>query len=261
MSSLRTAPRAAGGFDVVAAVATVAVAVGATAVVLAAVGPFSGIAGGAALAAFALVGAAVAARFERAFVGAPFGLANTLTLGRAGINCLVLGWLAEPALLAPAWRVGWGWLLVAVVATSLALDGLDGRCARRRGQASSFGARFDVEVDALLLVTLALAAVVLDRAGLWVLALAAPYPLFRSAAWAWPRLRGTLAPSRRRKLAFGLQATALLALLTPVVPAAAAAGLAAVALAVVAASFGRDVHALARRPGRAVQARPIHTGA
>lgn len=261
MNSLRTAPPAGAGVDVVAAVATVAAAIAATAFVLAEFGPFSAVSGAAAVAAFAVVGVAVAAGFERSSVGAPFGLANTLTLLRAGINCLVLGWLAEPALFAPAWRLGWGWLLVAVVAVSLALDGLDGRCARRRGQSSAFGARFDVEVDALLLVTLALAAVVLDRAALWVLAVAAPYPLFRAAARAWPRLRGALAPSPWRKLAFGLQATALLALVTPAVPADAAAVFALLALVLVAASFGRDVHALARRPRGALQASASQKGA
>ena len=36
----------------------------------------------------------------------------------------------------------------------LILDGVDGRVARARGEVSAFGARFDMETDALLLLCL-----------------------------------------------------------------------------------------------------------
>ena len=37
-----------------------------------------------------------------------------------------------------------------------ALDGVDGWLARRRGMSSAFGARFDMEIDALLVQVLAI---------------------------------------------------------------------------------------------------------
>ena len=39
-----------------------------------------------------------------------------------------------------------------------ALDGVDGWLARRSGIASAFGARFDMEIDALLILVLAVLA-------------------------------------------------------------------------------------------------------
>ena len=49
------------------------------------------------------------------------------------------------------------------------LDGLDGWLARRAGMASAFGARFDVEVDALLIQALAILTWRYGKAGPWVL--------------------------------------------------------------------------------------------
>src|ERR671915_1142380 len=45
-------------------------------------------------------------------------------------------------------------LLVALAAVALALDAVDGRVARRTGTATALGARFDGEVDALLIAAL-----------------------------------------------------------------------------------------------------------
>src|SRR5579871_6126830 len=68
------------------------------------------------------------------------GQANGVTLGRGVLVCLLAGLIGERA---PA---------VAAVATALALlvlamDGVDGRLARRDGTVSDFGARFDMETD------------------------------------------------------------------------------------------------------------------
>ena len=45
----------------------------------------------------------------------------------------------------------------------------DGPAARRSGIASRFGARFDMETDALMILVLAVLAWRWDRAGAWVL--------------------------------------------------------------------------------------------
>ena len=50
------------------------------------------------------------------------------------------------------------------------LDGMDGWLARRSTLASAFGARFDMETDALLIMVLSALAWRWDRAGAWVLA-------------------------------------------------------------------------------------------
>jgi phosphatidylglycerophosphate synthase len=45
-------------------------------------------------------------------------------------------------------------LVVALASVALATDALDGRVARRTGTVSQFGARFDMETDAALLLVL-----------------------------------------------------------------------------------------------------------
>ena len=55
----------------------------------------------------------------------------------------------------------------------LTLDGVDGRVARARGEATAFGARFDVETDAAMLAVLSVAVGALGIAGWWVMAIGA----------------------------------------------------------------------------------------
>jgi hypothetical protein len=74
-----------------------------------------------------------------------FGAANHMTLIRAGLVALVAGLIGEPAV-APLAAVA-----VSVAAAVELLDGVDGWLARRDGLASGFGARFDMEIDALLI--------------------------------------------------------------------------------------------------------------
>ena len=44
--------------------------------------------------------------------------------------------------------------LVVLAAVALVLDGVDGQVARRTGTVSALGARFDMEVDAFLMLVL-----------------------------------------------------------------------------------------------------------
>ena len=141
-----------------------------------------------------------------------FGYANLVTAFRASLVSLTFATVICFERLAAADLALW--TLVGVVLAALALDGVDGYLARRYGQESSFGARFDMEVDALLILVLSVAATVLDKAGLWVLLIGLMRYGFVAIGWVWPRLNGELFPSFRRKLICVLQiaAAALVAL-------------------------------------------------
>jgi phosphatidylglycerophosphate synthase len=176
-----------------------------------------------------------------------FAPCSRLTLGRAGIAALLTGLLAAPAALARP-EIGWGALALALVA--LALDGADGWMARRRGQESAWGARFDMEADAALILVLSALALAGGKAGAWVLALGLMRYGFVAAGWLRPRLTAELPPSFRRKTVCVLQVAALAALLAPVVEPPVSTALAAVALAFLVWSFAVDVLWLERH-GRA----------
>jgi phosphatidylglycerophosphate synthase len=141
-----------------------------------------------------------------------FGAANLLTLARAAFVALLVGVIAEGGALPPDAR----WLLVAAGSAALLLDGVDGWAARRSGLASRFGARFDMEVDALFVLTLAALAWQAGQAGAWVLLSGFMRYLYLVAGWLWPVLATPLAPSLRRKTICVLQVAALLAALAPV---------------------------------------------
>ncbi len=176
--------------------------------------------------------------------GQAFALCNRVTLLRAALASLLCGFLAVPAALAqPA--IGWGLLAVAV--SALALDGIDGWLARARDEASSFGARFDMEVDAALIMVLAALAWASGKAGAWVLALGLIRYGFVAASALWPWLTRPLPPSLRRKAVCVLQVAVLAALLAPVVQPPLSEGLAALALGVLTWSFAVDVRWLWRQ--------------
>jgi len=181
-----------------------------------------------------------------------FGLANGVTLLRGGLVALPCGFLGEPS------GTTAGWLLVGIAALALALDGVDGWLARQLGSASPFGARFDLETDALLIAVLSLLAWQTGRAGAWVLLSGLLRYLFVAAGQVWVWLRRPLPPSRRRQAACVAQVASLLLCLTPAVPfpwerLAALAG-----LGLLVYSFGVDIVWLARhaRPSPSEDQRP-----
>lgn len=146
------------------------------------------------------------------------------------------------------------WIVVATGAVALALDGLDGQVARRTGTSTPFGARFDMELDNLLLVALSLLVWRTDAlgpggaGGAWVLTIGGLRYLFVGAARIWPQLNGELAPSFRRKAICVVQGVVLVACLAPIVPPALATAAAAIALGLLFYSFGVDTAALMRAP-------------
>lgn len=140
-------------------------------------------------------------------------------------------------------------VLVTLTAVALVLDAVDGQVARRTGTATALGARFDLEVDASLLLVLS---VYVSRSiGGWVLAIGGMRYAFVLAIWVLPWMRGTLPPRFWRKVVAATQGVVLLVAAAGVLPRWLAAAALAGALVLLVESFGRDVtwlwqHRLAR---------------
>ena len=169
-----------------------------------------------------------------------FGAANGVTLVRAVLVLLLA------ALLGGGAAAALGWIVVALGAAAAALDAVDGVLARRRGESSAFGARFDLEVDALLILVLAALVWQLDKAGVWILAAGLLRYLFVAASYPLPWLGATLPPSRRRQAVCVVQIVTLLLALVPFVVPPWSTALALLGLTMLVWSFGIDVVWLAR---------------
>jgi phosphatidylglycerophosphate synthase len=169
-----------------------------------------------------------------------FGAANCVTLARAALAVPLL------ALLGVAPTPALGWVLVGLGAAGVALDGVDGALARGRNEASAFGARFDMETDALLILVLAALVWQHGKAGPWVLAAGLLRYVFVAASWAIPMLGAQLPPSRRRQAVCVVQIVSLLGALTPLAVPPWSAALAFAGLVALVWSFAVDVRWLAR---------------
>ena len=187
-----------------------------------------------------VIGAVVAGQAQRHLGARPFGVANAVTLTRAAGVALLAGLLGEtptPAL---------AWLGVGVGFAVLALDGVDGRLARAYGTASRFGARFDMETDALLALVLALLALQFGAAGVVVLVAGLMRYAFVAAGAVLPRLRRPLPPSRRRQALCVVQVAALALCLVPWLTGAPSRVFALAAVAAVVVSFAIDLRWLGK---------------
>ncbi|MCJ8139991.1 CDP-alcohol phosphatidyltransferase family protein [Falsirhodobacter halotolerans] len=173
----------------------------------------------------------------------PFGWANVVTTFRLAATCFVAA-----ALITAARDLDTGpvWIAIGVTLVALALDGIDGFLARRSGLCSPFGARFDMEVDAALILLLSVAAWELGKAGGWIVAIGAMRYVFVAAQAVIPKLRAPLPPSFLRKAVCVVQVSALCIAVTPVVPPAISAPLAGIALVALSWSFLRDTVYLLR---------------
>ncbi|MFI0452009.1 CDP-alcohol phosphatidyltransferase family protein [Actinomadura sp. 6N118] len=171
------------------------------------------------------------------------GPADRVTFARAvlvgGVTALVVDGAVHGAVEGAALAI-----LVVLASVALVLDGVDGQVARRTGTVSPLGARFDMEVDAFLILVLSVH--VAFVAGPWVLAIGAMRYVFVVAAWIMPWLRAELPPSLARKAVAALQGVALVVAGAGVLPVLAASALAGLALMALVWSFGRDVAWLRR---------------
>ncbi|MEN0085850.1 MAG: CDP-alcohol phosphatidyltransferase family protein [Leifsonia sp.] len=195
--------------------------------------------GWAALVAYLLVSSALLLRGLVRSGATRFGAANAVTAVRSSLVGLITGLVAGS--FAGPFSPGF---LVAVVVPALALDAVDGWVARRTRSVSALGARFDMEVDAFLLLVLSIH--VSGLFGPWVLAIGLLRYAFVAAGWMLPWLDRTLPARYWRKVVTAVAGIALALASSGAAPGPAEL-LVAVALALLLESFGRDVLWLFRR--------------
>jgi phosphatidylglycerophosphate synthase len=178
-----------------------------------------------------------------------FGAANAVTATRSVLVGVITALVT--ASLPPA-RISATALLVTVTAVALALDGVDGAVARRTGSVTELGGRFDMEVDAFLLLVLCVYDVRL--VGWWVLAIGLMRYAFVAAGGMLAWMRAPLPPRYWRKVVAATCGILLTVIATGLLPLVANVALAGAALLLLVESFGRDVVWLvrARNPQRVV---------
>jgi phosphatidylglycerophosphate synthase len=175
-----------------------------------------------------------------------FGAANRVTLVRLALVTLLAALVGETLPRPPLASMPEAWLVVVAATLTALADAVDGQLARRSGQSSEFGARFDMETDAAFTLVLCMLVLQAGQAGPWVLAAGLMRYAFIIAAHRWPWLAGTLPPSRRRQTVCVVQITTLIVCLGPIVPPSVAMALAAVSVGLLATSFAIDIRTLAR---------------
>ena len=170
-----------------------------------------------------------------------FGAANTVTLLRVSLVAGVAGFIGET----PSDRIAW--LAAGLVTIVAVLDGVDGWLARRSAQHSAFGARFDMETDAALILILSVLVWHHEKAGAWVLACGLMRYGFVVAGWILPWMAGPLRSTLRGKSVAIGQLVGLGTALLPVVPVPISTIVAAITLALLVWSFAVDVAWLKRQ--------------
>ncbi len=135
-----------------------------------------------------------------------FGLPNTVTTLRLVLTmATLLAFAREP-----------GWVLAVAALVNLLLDVLDGWLARRSAQNSEFGARYDIEADALLVLALTVLLHHRGLAGPWVILAGAWRYLYVLAPLLFPTPQGEARRSRHGRFAYVVMITCfMLALALP----------------------------------------------
>lgn len=165
--------------------------------------------------------------------------ADWVTLLRATLVATVTALVAD-AFLRPVSTIA----LVVFAALALVLDAVDGQVARRTGRATPLGARFDMEVDAWLILVLSIH--VARFVGGWVLAIGLARYALLAAGWIWPWLRAPARPRYWNKVVAALQGIVLVIAAAGVLPHHVMAAILIVAAALLAESFGDQVAWLRR---------------
>ncbi len=187
---------------------------------------------------FLLIAALCLRGLIQSYPHSAYGACNTVTLGRGALIAVVSGTFFGIA--AP-------WALFVTATIAFALDGADGWLARRSGLASRFGARFDMEIDALLGAVLATVLLAQGTVGPEILVLGFSRYVFVIAGVIWPVLQGDLPPSLRRKAICVVQIAALVVLVFPLSPPALLMPISASAALLLLWSFAIDTLFLVRR--------------
>jgi phosphatidylglycerophosphate synthase len=179
------------------------------------------------------------------------GPANRVTFARAlmvgGVTAMVVSSVERPV-----HQAG----LVTLIGVALALDGVDGQVARRTGSSTRLGARFDMEVDAFLILVLSV--FVGSTLGWWTVLMGAYRYLFVAASWLLPWMTAPLPARFSRKVVAAAQGVALVLATAHLLPEPVALVLVATALTALTWSFTRDTRWLwrAEQLRRAAAARP-----
>ena len=163
------------------------------------------------------------------------GAANVVTTLRLLLLSLVAALIGEW----PTSTLAWAGALVGVAVTTL--DGVDGWLARRTGYASDFGARYDMETDALLILVLAVLAWQHEKAGVWIVLAGAMRYLFVASGYLWPWMNAALPASLRRKTVCVVQIVGLIVIVSPVAAPPVSVAVAALTLLALTWSFAVDV--------------------
>jgi phosphatidylglycerophosphate synthase len=179
---------------------------------------------------------------------ATLGVANGVTLARAtlvgGVAALVTSSFGGESAVSA---------IVTLAAIALALDAVDGWIARRTNTSTPVGARFDGEVDALLILVLSV--YVARSMGAWVLAIGLMRYAFL-AAGVLPWMRLALPARYWRKVVAATQGIVLTVAAADVLSRAWASAALVLALILLVESFGRDVHWLVVTRWRPVEQPP-----
>jgi phosphatidylglycerophosphate synthase len=164
-----------------------------------------------------------------------FGAANSITLIRVSLLAILTG------LVAGRHSDGVAWTAVGMTVLLVLLDGLDGLAARREALASPFGARFDMETDAMVILVLSLLVWRHDKAGVWVVACGLMRYAFVASRVALPWMAAPLRSTFRGKSVAVVQLVGLGLALCPLVPRPVSTTVASVTLAALVWSFALDV--------------------
>ncbi len=169
-----------------------------------------------------------------------FGPANGVTTIRVMIVALIASLIGEPASSRAAIAASTATAMMAV------LDGVDGWLARRSRMASAFGARFDMETDAALVMAMSVLVWQYGKAGAWALIGGMMRYLFVIAAWRLAWMARPLRPTRRARIITVCYMAGLSVGLAPFVPAPLSAIVVGLSTAVLVWSFAVDVRRLWR---------------
>lgn len=200
---------------------------------------------------FSAMMAVVIVTVERHHPFARFGAANLITMFRG-----VLLAVAASALAASP-TADLAWMVVLLAAAFALFDGVDGLVARRSQLASAFGARFDMETDALFILVLSLLTWQHGKAGVWVLGAGLMRYAFVAAGWLLRWLAQPLTPTLRGRAVAVAQFVGLAVVLAPPLAPSVSAPLAAATLAALAWSFAIDIRRLWRQHVAAARAPAI----
>jgi phosphatidylglycerophosphate synthase len=186
---------------------------------------------------------AVVLAFVDHFPFARFGAANYVTLTRAALVALLAASLGE--------RTSAGAALAAACVAGLIpmLDGVDGRLARRGGTRSAFGARFDVEIDALYVLAMSALVWQYGKAGAWIWLGGLLRYGFVAAGRLHPWLAAELRPTLRGRAVTVAHMTTVSVALAPFVPVSLGMVATALTTAALVWSFGVDIGRLWRGEG------------